>query len=71
LCLTENLTERVKAHMQGPQNTIRDDAPVCEAAEIFRGCGGDIMPVEDAAARFVGLLSRKEVLGDSGFAKLA
>jgi arabinose-5-phosphate isomerase len=65
------LTERVMAHMQSPQNTIRDDAPLCEAAQTFRDRGGAIMPVEDAAARFVGLLSRKEVLGDSGFARLA
>jgi arabinose-5-phosphate isomerase len=65
-----SLTEGVKAHMRSPQNAIRDDAPMHEAGRMFRSHSDDVMPVEDAAARFVGLLSRREVLGDTGFAKL-
>lgn len=66
-----NLMERVKAHMQTPRTMIRDDAPVYEAAQIFRSRGGDILPVEDSGARFVGILSRKEVLGDGSLTKVA
>jgi arabinose-5-phosphate isomerase len=66
-----NLAERVDAHMLSPRATIHGDAPVYDAVQVFRDRGGDILAVEDAAACFVGVLSRKEVLGEGSFAKAA
>jgi arabinose-5-phosphate isomerase len=66
-----NLAERVDAHMRSPRATIHGDAPVLEAVQIFRDRGGDFLAVEDSAACFVGVLSRKEVLGEGSFAKAA
>jgi arabinose-5-phosphate isomerase len=66
-----NLAERVDAYMQSPRATIHGDAPVHDAAQVFRDRGGDILAVEDSAACFVGVLSRREVLGEGSFAKAA
>jgi arabinose-5-phosphate isomerase len=66
-----NLAERVDTHMQSPRATIHGDAPVHDAVRVFRDRGGDILAVEDSAACFIGVLSRKELLGGGGFAKAA
>jgi predicted transcriptional regulator len=44
---------------------------VHDAVRVFRDRGGDILAVEDSAACFVGVLSRKELLGEGSFAKAA
>ena len=61
-----SLAERVDAHMQSPRGAVRDDASAQEAARAFRNHSEDMLPVEDRAGRFVGLLSRREVLPASG-----
>jgi arabinose-5-phosphate isomerase len=59
------LTARVAAYLQSPPGILRDDAPLQDAAHAFRLHGHDLMPVEDAAGRFVGILSRPEMLGEN------
>jgi len=56
-----DLAMLVEAHMRSPRGTVRDDASTHDAMQLFRRGGCEVLVVEDSAARFVGLLSRKAV----------
>lgn len=57
-----DLHASVDAYIQAPPlSTIRDNATVGDAIEIFSRNLGDVLPVEDSANCFVGLLSRREL----------
>ncbi|MER8402135.1 KpsF/GutQ family sugar-phosphate isomerase [Mesorhizobium sp. M1348] len=59
---TPDLNEPVERHMQPPLTAISGHAFLDQAAELFRQHESDLIPVHDDQERFVGLISRRDVL---------
>ncbi|RWD39500.1 MAG: CBS domain-containing protein [Mesorhizobium sp.] len=59
------LNDPVERHMQPPLTTVSGQAFLGEAAQLFRQHEIDLMPVHDDQERFVGLISRRDVLEPS------
>ncbi|MER9216824.1 KpsF/GutQ family sugar-phosphate isomerase [Mesorhizobium sp. M0663] len=62
---TPDLSDPVERHMQPPLATISGNAFLDEAAQLFGHHEIELMPVHDDQGKFVGLISRQDVLKPS------
>ena len=53
---------RVRDIMTTPVHTVRQDAPVADAAELLAAKGVTALPVVDAADALVGMVSEGDLL---------